>query len=50
MEQAITGLRVKSAEQPVEVLRVVRSFDPCLACAVHLVTVSGRDLGMFRVL
>jgi hydrogenase large subunit len=50
MEQAITGLRVKSTEQPVEVLRVVRSFDPCLACAVHLVTVSGRDLGMFRVL
>jgi hydrogenase large subunit len=50
MEQAMTGLPVRDPEQPVEVLRVVRSFDPCLACAVHLVTVSGRDLGRFRVL
>jgi len=50
MEQAITGIRVRDPEQPFEVLRVVRSFDPCLACSVHLVTVRGRSLGRFRVL
>jgi len=50
MEQAITGITVRDSEQPFEVLRVVRSFDPCLACSVHLVTVRGRDLGRFRVL
>ena len=50
MEQAITGITVRDAEQPFEVLRVVRSFDPCLACSVHLVTVRGRSLGRFRVL
>lgn len=50
MEQALTGVTVRDPEQPFEVLRVVRSFDPCLACAVHLVTVRGRSLGRFRVL
>lgn len=50
MEQALTGITVRDSEQPFEVLRVVRSFDPCLACAVHLVTVRGRTLGRFRVL
>ncbi|MCJ7549695.1 MAG: nickel-dependent hydrogenase large subunit [Anaerolineae bacterium] len=35
--------------QPIEVLRVVHSFDPCIACAVHLVTPEGRTLGNFRV-
>jgi hydrogenase large subunit len=36
-EQALIGTRVKDAENPVEVVRIVRSFDPCLACAVHVV-------------
>jgi ferredoxin hydrogenase large subunit/hydrogenase large subunit len=35
VEQALVGLPVADAENPVEVARVVRSFDPCLACAVH---------------
>lgn len=50
MEQAITGITVRDPEQPFEVLRVVRSFDPCMACSVHLLTVRGMDLGRFRVL
>ena len=35
VEQALVGVAVADAENPVEVARVVRSFDPCLACAVH---------------
>jgi Ni,Fe-hydrogenase I large subunit len=35
VEQALMGLTVADAENPIEVARVVRSFDPCLACAVH---------------
>jgi len=35
LEQALVGTPVGSIEEPVEVLRVVHSFDPCLACAVH---------------
>ena len=35
VEQALVGLPIADAENPVEAARVVRSFDPCLACAVH---------------
>jgi hydrogenase large subunit len=48
-EQAITGTKIKDESNPVEIVRIVRSMDPCIACAVHLVTPKGRDLGEFRV-
>ncbi len=35
VEKALEGLAVNNPEQPIEVGRVVRSFDPCIACAVH---------------
>ncbi len=35
MEQAIIGTRIKDKSNPFEIVRIVRSFDPCLACAVH---------------
>ena len=35
IEQALVGLQVADPQNPIEVGRVVRSFDPCLACAVH---------------
>lgn len=40
-EEALTGLRVKDPENPVEVDHVVRSFDPCLVCTVHALDLSG---------
>ena len=36
IEQALIDTPVADIEQPIEVLRVVHSFDPCLACAVHM--------------
>lgn len=35
LEQALVGTPVADPESLVEVARVIRSFDPCLACAVH---------------
>lgn len=35
-EACLTGNPVANPEQPLEVLRTVHSFDPCLACAVHV--------------
>ena len=35
MEQAIIGTRIKDKSNPFEIVRIVRSFDPCLACAIH---------------
>jgi Ni,Fe-hydrogenase I large subunit len=37
IEQALIGTPVADATQPIEVLRVIHSFDPCLACAIHMV-------------
>ena len=36
IEQALIGTPVKDLTQPVEVVRVIHSFDPCLSCAVHV--------------
>ncbi len=36
IEQALKGTPVADLSQPVEILRVVHSFDPCLACSVHM--------------
>ena len=35
-EAALIGTPIANAEQPVEVLRTIHSFDPCIACAVHV--------------
>ena len=35
-EAALLGTPVANPEQPLEVLRTIHSFDPCIACAVHL--------------
>lgn len=41
LEQALIGLPVADAQQPIEALRVVHAIDPCLACAVHVFRPSG---------
>ena len=37
VESSLIGTPVADAERPVELLRTVHSFDPCLACSVHLI-------------
>ncbi len=47
IEQAIQGDPVQDPDNPFEVVRTIRSFDPCLACAVHVASRKGsRPLGM----
>ncbi len=50
VEQALIGTRVKDEANPFEVVRIVRAFDPCLACAVHVVNARGQERARFRVL
>jgi len=45
VEEALLDVPVEDWDQPVEVLRVVHSFDPCLACAVHMVRPGDRTGG-----
>jgi hydrogenase large subunit len=35
IEQAIIGTKLKDKNNPFEIVRIVRSFDPCLGCAIH---------------
>jgi Ni,Fe-hydrogenase I large subunit len=35
LEQMLMGTKVKDEKNPIEIARIVRSIDPCLACAVH---------------
>jgi hydrogenase large subunit len=43
-EASLIGTPVANLEQPVEIIRTIHSFDPCLACAVHLYDPQGRHL------
>jgi hydrogenase large subunit len=43
-EQALIGNPVANIEEPLEILRTIHSFDPCMACAVHLYDPQGRHL------
>jgi hydrogenase large subunit len=44
-EEALVGTPIADAEQPIEILRTIHSFDPCMACGVHVVDARGRELG-----
>ena len=43
-EAALIGTPVANVDQPLEIIRTIHSFDPCLACAVHLHDEHGRTL------
>jgi quinone-reactive Ni/Fe-hydrogenase large subunit len=48
-EAALIGTKVANVDQPLEILRTIHSFDPCIACAVHIVDTKGRELAHFKV-
>lgn len=49
VEQAVIGTKIKDKENPFEIVRIIRAFDPCLACSVHLITPKGKEIGEFEV-
>ncbi|WP_457596852.1 nickel-dependent hydrogenase large subunit [Hydrogenimonas sp.] len=48
-EASLIGTKVADPEQPLEILRTIHSFDPCIACAVHIVDTKGKELGVYKV-
>ena len=44
-EASLVGTRLADPGQPLEILRTIHSFDPCLACAVHIIDPKGRKVG-----
>ncbi|HXT31181.1 MAG TPA: nickel-dependent hydrogenase large subunit [Vicinamibacterales bacterium] len=49
-EASLVGNPVADAERPLELIRTVHSFDPCLACAIHTVDVEGTEIAKVKAL
>ncbi len=48
-EAALAGHRLHDPKQPIEILRTIHSFDPCIACAVHVTNPDGEELIKVKV-
>ncbi len=48
-ESALLGTPIADPANPVEILRTIHSFDPCLACAVHLYDKHGNHVGRISI-
>ncbi|MGS0680713.1 nickel-dependent hydrogenase large subunit [Shewanella sp. 125m-7] len=48
-EASLIGLQLEDPTKPLEVIRIIHSFDPCMACAVHVMDYKGQNLGEFKI-
>lgn len=48
-EAALLDTPMADPEQPLEILRTIHSFDPCLACATHVLDMDGNELTTVKV-
>jgi len=48
-EEALIGAPVPDPENPIQVVRIIRSFDPCMACAIHLIDPKTREIRKFAL-
>ena len=49
-EAALVGHKLHDPKQPIEILRTIHSFDPCIACAVHVTDPEGEELVKVKVM
>jgi len=49
-EESLIGLELADRTQPLEILRTIHSFDPCMACAVHIIDPRTKEVSRFKVL
>jgi quinone-reactive Ni/Fe-hydrogenase large subunit len=48
-EEALIGIKLEDVKKPLEVLKVLHSFDPCLACAVHIIDANKKELSSYKI-
>ncbi len=48
-EASLIGTKVANPEEPLEIIRTIHSFDPCIACAVHVIDTKGKELAVYKV-
>jgi [NiFe] hydrogenase large subunit/hydrogenase large subunit len=49
-EEALLGTPMADPSKPLEILRTIHSFDPCIACGVHVVDARRREIARVRAL
>jgi hydrogenase large subunit len=49
-EKSLIGNPIADPKLPLEALRTIHSFDPCLACAIHTVDAEGEEIAQVKVL
>lgn len=49
VEEALVGTPVADPKRPVEILRTVHSYDPCIACGVHVIDPETNEVHKFKV-
>jgi [NiFe] hydrogenase large subunit len=50
VEEALIGTPIADPKRPLEVLRTVHSFDPCIACGVHVIDPDSNEVYKIRVI
>ena len=48
-EESLIGTKLAKVDQPLEILRTIHSFDPCMACAVHIIEPKSDTIRQFKV-
>ncbi len=49
VEEALIGTPIADPKRPIEILRTVHSFDPCIACAVHVIDPESNEVYKIKV-
>jgi Ni,Fe-hydrogenase I large subunit len=48
-EESLIGTKLAKVDQPLEIIRTIHSFDPCMACAVHIIDPTTNEIRKFKV-
>jgi len=48
-EADLVGLKIANLSQPLEIIRIIHSYDPCIACAVHVMDTKGNKLSEYKL-
>jgi quinone-reactive Ni/Fe-hydrogenase large subunit len=48
-EADLIGLKIADLSQPLEIIRIIHSYDPCIACAVHVMDTKGNKLSEYKL-
>ena len=48
-EADLVGLKIEDLTQPLEIIRIIHSYDPCIACAVHVMDTKGNQLSEYKL-